>query len=68
MEPVVANPWSVVPIKNAKYAKSCSEIHLSNRNIEYLSEFEHFPNLEVLYLNNNKLVRLEGLDRNVCIK
>lgn len=36
MDRVVANPWSVLPIKNAKYAKSCAEMHLSDRNIDEL--------------------------------
>lgn len=28
------NPWEIIPIKNTKYAKDCTEIHLANRNIE----------------------------------
>lgn len=67
-DPTVSNPWSVLPIKNAKYATSCSEIHLSNRGIETLDNFSSFLNLEVLWLNNNKIRRIENLDENFRIK
>jgi len=30
-------------------------VHLENRGIEELVEFEHFPNVAVLYLNHNKV-------------
>jgi Leucine-rich repeat (LRR) protein len=33
-----------------------------------VSEFEHFPNIEVLWLNNNLLESLENLDKNYKIK
>jgi hypothetical protein len=52
---VVSDPWSVLPIKNAKCARSTTEVHLSDRHIEQLGNFESFPNLEVLWLNNNKV-------------
>ena len=47
------DPMDVIPIKNAKYARECTEIHLSNRSIEMLINFDKFPNLERLYLNDN---------------
>ncbi|CAG9328154.1 LRRC72 [Blepharisma stoltei] len=68
MDPTVSNPWGVLPIKNAKYAKSCSEIHLSDRGIEKIDNFSSFTNLEVLWLNNNKIRRIENLDENFRIK
>jgi len=36
--------------------------------IEQLVKFENFPNLEVLWLNDNKLESLEGLNTNFRIK
>lgn len=54
----VGTPWSVLPIKNKKYAKDLSEVHLSDRELTSLEKFEEFPNLEEIWLNNNK-VRLK---------
>ena len=55
-------------VKNAKYAKECTEVNLSNRQISKIGNFELFPYLEVLVLNNNKLKRLDNLDANFRIK
>jgi hypothetical protein len=49
------DPWTILPIKNAKYARDCIEVHLSDREIELLDKFEDFPNLEVVWLNNNQV-------------
>ena len=27
----IGNPWSILPIKNKKYAKDLTEVHLSDR-------------------------------------
>ncbi len=51
----IGNPWSILPIKNAKYARDLIEVHLSDRDLDLLEKFEDFPNLEVLWLNNNKV-------------
>lgn len=64
----VTNPWSVLPIKNTKYAKSCTELHLSDRGIKKLENFEAFTNVQVLWLNNNKIRKLENLNQNFRIK
>ena len=55
LEAVIGNPWSVLPIKNNKYAKDLVEVHLSDRGLTRLERFEDFPNLEVIWLNNNKV-------------
>jgi Leucine-rich repeat (LRR) protein len=55
LECTYGNPWSVLPIKNNKYAKDLMEVHLSDRSINKLENFEDFPNLEVIWLNNNKV-------------
>jgi hypothetical protein len=55
-EPVkIGEPWSVLPIRNAKYARDLVEVHLSDRDLDLLDKFEDFPNLEVVWLNNNKV-------------
>lgn len=65
---VEGNPWDVIPIKNVKQAKNTTEIHLGDRKITKLVKFEDFPNLEVLWLNQNKLQTFEGLQKNFRIK
>jgi Leucine Rich repeats (2 copies) len=50
-----SNPWNILPIKNAKSARNCTEVHLSNQGIEKIRNFESFPNLEVVWLNENKV-------------
>ena len=52
----MGNPWEIIPIKNKKSAKECTEIHLADQNIDNLTRFEDFPNIEVLWLNNNKVI------------
>jgi hypothetical protein len=49
----IGDPWSILPIKNAKYARDLIEVHLSDRELDLLEKFEDFPNLEVVWLNNN---------------
>jgi hypothetical protein len=51
----IGDPWSILPIKNAKYAKECVEVHLSDREITHLERFDEFLNMEVVWLNNNKV-------------
>ena len=51
----VGNPWSILPIKNKKYAKDLVEVHLSDRSLTSLEKFHEFPNLEVIWLSNNKV-------------
>ncbi len=53
----IGDPWSVLPIKNALYAKECTEVDLSGRNLEGLQNFEFFPNLDVVYFGRNKVRR-----------
>lgn len=51
----VGNPWSILPIKNKKYAKDLVEVHLSDRSLTSLEKFQEFPNLEVIWLNTNQV-------------
>lgn len=52
---VTGNPWTVLPIRNMKYARDLTEVHLSSREIDVLECFEDFPNLEVIWINDNKV-------------
>lgn len=59
------DPFSVIPLRNSKKcARETTELYLGKRNIDNLINFQYFKNLEVLWLNNNSIVRLEGLDSN----
>jgi len=68
LEAVIGNPWSVLPVKNNKYAKDLVEVHLSDRGLTKLESFENFPNLEVIWLNNNKLRNLDEIQHNFRVK
>jgi Leucine-rich repeat (LRR) protein len=46
----------------------CTELYLGDKGIEQLAGFERLTNLEVLWLNDNKLTAITGLDSNVRIK
>jgi hypothetical protein len=61
---VTGNPWSVLPIKNMKYAKNLTEVHLADREVDILEQFEDFPNLEVAWVNNNKV---RYISSNICV-
>lgn len=67
-EAVVAAPFEELAVKNAKGAKNCLELHLANRNISRLSDFDKFLNLDTLWLNGNRLSSLEGLEMNFRLK
>lgn len=58
----VGNPWSILPIKNKKYAKDLVEVHLSDRGLTSLEKFDEFPNLEVIWLNNNQVSSLNYIE------
>lgn len=51
----IGDPWTILPIKNNKYARDLIDVHLSDRGLNLLEHFEDFPNLEVIWLNNNQV-------------
>lgn len=67
-EEKIGDPWTILPIKNKKNARECTEIHFSDRRLTDLTKFEDFPNLEVIWLNNNRLKTLDGIHTNFRIK
>lgn len=62
-----AKPGALLPVDNAKRRRETTELHLAHRGIEVLpaEEMAQFPNLKLLWINDNKLVKLKGLDGNV---
>jgi hypothetical protein len=46
----------------------CTELYLGSKGIEQLAGFERLTNLEVLWVNDNKLAAITGLDSNVRVK
>mmetsp|Transcript_2261 Transcript_2261/g.7533 ORF Transcript_2261/g.7533 Transcript_2261/m.7533 type:complete len:568 (-) Transcript_2261:158-1861(-) len=65
---IVSQPRKELAVDNAKYVKACTELHLANKGIEFLWGFERFVNLEVLWINDNKLTSIDALDNNFRIK
>lgn len=64
----LGDPYDVIPIKDRKNARETVEVYMGRRGIDRLIKFEEFPNLEVLWLNDNNLRSVEGLDNNFRIK
>ena len=67
-EDVYASPYDELAIKSDKYAGLCSELHLGYKNISKLKDFEKFISLDTLWLNDNRLIDIEGLEENFRIK
>jgi len=68
-DPVVeADPMAELAVQNAKYVKNCTELHMASKRIQVIAGFEPFVNLEVLWLNGNRLHFLEDLDTNVRVR
>ena len=64
-----ANPYKELPIKTAKVAGMCEELHLAGRQIHEIGDdFRYFVSLECLWLNDNNLTDISGLDSNFRIK
>jgi hypothetical protein len=55
---VFGNPRDALAVKNYKYVKESVEIFLADRGITELRGFEPFVNIEVLWLQGNRLVTL----------
>ncbi|MEW5305261.1 MAG: hypothetical protein WDW36_007816 [Sanguina aurantia] len=53
---------------NASYVTTCTELFLGGKGIEKLRGFESFVNLESLWLNNNRLKKVNNLEANFRIR
>merc|ERR1719201_2396700 len=57
------DPMTCLPKRNTKYAGENEEVHMSGLDGTSLSpNFQYFTNLSVLWLNDNKLTRIENMD------
>jgi len=66
---ITLDPYQCIAKKNRKYAGECTEVHLANLSAETISEnFSHFGNLEVVWLQGNRLSRIDNLESNFRIK
>lgn len=65
---VYSQPYEELAIKNDKYAGLCQELHLGNHGIDYIRDFEKFISLNTLWLNDNKIKNITGLEQNVRIQ
>ena len=65
---VVSSPLQCLPIVSAITVKNTTELSLGHKGIEELEGFGLFTNLETLWLNGNRLQRINGLDTNKRIK
>eukprot|EP01138_Halocafeteria_seosinensis_P012757 gb/GECG01013033.1/.p1 GENE.gb/GECG01013033.1/~~gb/GECG01013033.1/.p1 ORF type:complete len:587 (+),score=87.14 gb/GECG01013033.1/:1-1761(+) len=64
----VARPENELPNPTAKAIKGCTELHLGRQEITHLQGLERFVNLEVLWINDNRIGRLENLGNNTRLK
>jgi hypothetical protein len=60
-----SDPYGELPERKEKYAAQCAQLHMGRKGITELVGFEKFVNLHTLWLNNNHLHSLEGLDCNI---
>jgi len=67
-EVVYSDPYACLPVANDKNAGNADQLHLAGRGIERLAKMEAFVSLDTLWLNDNKLDSLEGLEENFRIK
>jgi hypothetical protein len=51
----IGSPWLCIPIKNDKQARDTTELHMANQGANGVKDFAKFPNLEMLWLNNNQV-------------
>jgi Leucine-rich repeat (LRR) protein len=67
----VQDPDEFIPAGvTERYKKELTELFCGNHEIERLDSeaMSHFPNLEVLWLNDNRISKLKGLEHNFRIK
>ncbi|OQR90371.1 hypothetical protein ACHHYP_05584 [Achlya hypogyna] len=64
----VSEPHKELAVCNEKYVKNCTELVMAHRGIDVLGNFEPFVSLEVLWVNDNNIEKLTGLDTCFRIK
>ena len=58
-----SDPYSLLEFRTAKHASLATELHLAKRGITRIANFETFVSLDTLWLNDNKISSLRGLDQ-----
>lgn len=59
---VLSDPASCLTRATAKSIRDCRQLYLGEQGIEVLSGFTPFENLDTLWLNNNRLRSLAGIE------
>lgn len=63
------DPWDCVPIRSSHCAQQCKVLFLNNKQCtKFSSDFKHFSNIEALWVDNNKLRSISGIDSNFRVK
>lgn len=63
-----SDPYGELPLRNDKHAALCAELYLAKRGITSLENFGAFVQLSTLWINDNKLQKLEGLNNNIRLR
>ena len=63
-----SDPYSLLEFRTAKHAALATELHLGGKKIKRLANFETFISLDTLWINNNKLTSLIGLEENIRLR
>lgn len=65
---VPSDPFSALAVKHGRAVQDCVELYLANRGITKIQGFERFVNIETLWLNGNRLTKVNNLDENFRLK
>ena len=63
-----SDPYSLLEYRTAKHASLATELHLGGKRIKRLANFETFITLDTLWVNNNQLTSLTGLEENFRLR
>ena len=63
-----SDPYSCLSFRSDAQASVKQELHLGNRGYTRLTDFHAFISLDQLWINNNKLTSLAGLESNFRLK
>jgi hypothetical protein len=63
-----SEPYSCLSFRSDAQAGKKMELHLGNRGYTRLADFHAFISLDQLWINNNKLTTLQGLEANFRLK
>eukprot|EP00753_Platysulcus_tardus_P012535 PLAT3398.2.p1 GENE.PLAT3398.2~~PLAT3398.2.p1 ORF type:complete len:440 (-),score=226.48 PLAT3398.2:152-1471(-) len=67
-EDAYSRPHDALATVSAKTIRNCTELYLGGVGFSKLRDFEDFVNLEVLWINDNRLSRIVGLSSQVRLR